>query len=49
MKKPDQSQWRFPVAFIVNFERVSYLVLVLLLQLTLSMYLFVGLDEYNAA
>ena len=47
MKVPEQSQWHDHV-FFVNIENVSHLVLVFRL-LTLSIYLFAGLDEYNTA
>ena len=48
MKTSEQGQWRSPDVFIVDFEHASHFVLVFLL-LTLSMYLVVGLDEYNTA
>ena len=44
MKTPEWTQWHRPDVFIINFEHISHLVLVLLF-LTLSMYLFAGLDE----
>ena len=42
------SQWRRPDVFIVNFEHVSHLVLVILL-LTMSVHLLAGLNECNTA
>ena len=44
MKTPEWTQWHRPDVFIINFEHISHLVLVLHF-LTLSMYLFAGLDE----
>ena len=41
-------QWRLSEVFIDNFDYVSHVVIVFLL-LTLGMYLFAGIDEYNTA
>ena len=46
MRTTEQSQWLLPEIFIGNFDDGSHLALVFLL-LTLGMYLFAGLDEYN--
>ena len=48
MKKPERSQRRRPNKVVVDFEHISHLVLVILL-LTFSIYLFAELDEYNTA
>ena len=48
MGTTERYQWRHPDVFIDNFDYVSLLALVFLL-LTLGIYLFAGLDEYNSA
>ena len=45
IKTPERRQWRRSGVFIVNFEHISHIVLVLLL-LTLNMYLPAGKSEY---
>ena len=44
IKTPERRQWRRSGVFIVNFEHISHIVLVLLL-LTLNMYLPAGKSE----
>ena len=46
IKTPERRQWRRPGVFIVNFEHISHLALVLLL-LTLNMQLPAGLNLYE--
>ena len=48
MNSTEPCQERRPDFFIDNFEHVSSLILVFLL-LTLGIYLFARLDEYNTA
>ena len=48
MNSRERCDWRRSDVFIDNFKHVSPLILVFLL-LTLGMYLFAGLDEYNTA
>ena len=44
IKTPERRQWRHSDVFIVNFEHISYLVLVFLL-LTLNILLLTGFDH----
>ena len=48
MNSNERCQWRRPDVFIDNYEHAAPLILVFLL-LTLGMYLFARLDEFNAA